>query len=163
MNATLTDRDMGFEAVFKQLRELGGNPSVYVGVRGQAAQEKPEGSDATVVEYAAFNEFGTKNVPQRSFLRSTADENQRKYGDLLAKAVVETVDGKPLRQAFGKVGEVAVGDVQQKIRNLATPPNAPSTIKKKGSSNPLIDSGRLRQSIDWEVHNRGKVVAEGGP
>jgi len=161
MNVTLTDRDTGFEAVLESLRELGGDPSVYVGVRGQAGQEKPEGSDATVVEYAAFNEFGTKNVPQRSFLRSTADENKRKYGEALANAVGETIDGKPLRLAFGKVGEMGVRDVQQKIRNLATPPNAPSTIKKKGSSNPLIQTGRLRQSIDWEVRNRSKVVAEG--
>ncbi len=162
MNAKLTDRDLGFEKVLGQLRELGGHPAVYVGVRGQAASEKPPGSDATIVEIAAFNEFGTEHIPARSFLRSTVDENRREYGEALSQAITETVNGKPVRLAFGKVGEAAVRDVQQKMRNLATPPNAPSTIAKKGSSNPLIDKGRLRQSIDWEVRNHGKVVGEGG-
>lgn len=31
------------------------------------------------------------------------------------------------------------------------PPNAPSTIKRKGSSNPLIDKGELRKSITYAV------------
>lgn len=161
MNVTLTDRDLGFEKLMGQLRELGGNPSVYVGVRGKDGNEKPPGSDATLVEIAAFNEFGTKTIPARPFLRSTADENKQRYGDALANAVGETIDGKPVRLAFGKVGEMGVRDVQQKMRNLNTPPNAPSTIQKKGSSNPLIDKGHLRQSIDWEVRLRGKVVGEG--
>ena len=49
------------------------------------------------------------------------------------------------------LGEKVVADVQRKIVALKDPPNAPSTIAKKGSANPLIDTGRLRQSIDFEV------------
>jgi len=34
---------------------------------------------------------------------------------------------------------------------LDQPPNAPSTVaRKRGSTNPLIDTGQLRRSIDWE-------------
>ena len=42
-------------------------------------------------------------------------------------------------------------DVQRTIRNLSDPPNSPITIHNKKSSNPLIDTGRLRQSVTYKV------------
>jgi len=52
---------------------------------------------------------------------------------------------------LNRVGVIAVAKVQQFMTELKSPPNAPSTIKKKGSSNPLIDSGALRQSITSKI------------
>ena len=40
-------------------------------------------------------------------------------------------------------------DVQQAIVQLKSPPNAQSTIDKKKSDNPLIDTGQLVSSIRW--------------
>lgn len=37
-------------------------------------------------------------------------------------------------------------------------PNAPLTVLIKGSSRPLVDRGDLRQSIDTEVHGKGRDV-----
>jgi hypothetical protein len=38
------------------------------------------------------------------------------------------------------------------MTTLDSPPNAPATVEAKfGQDNPLIDTGRLRQSIDSEV------------
>lgn len=37
-------------------------------------------------------------------------------------------------------------------------PNAPSTIKKKGSSRPLIDTGELRKSISYVIRRGGKNI-----
>lgn len=37
------------------------------------------------------------------------------------------------------------------MRNLDTPPNHPFTLEQKGSSNPLISTGGLLESITWEV------------
>ena len=34
-------------------------------------------------------------------------------------------------------------------------PNAPSTIRKKGSDKPLIDTGRLRQSVNYVIKPKG--------
>jgi len=51
----------------------------------------------------------------------------------------------------GLLGEKAVADVKNKIDAISEPPNAQSTIdKKRGSTNPLVDSGLLRQSVSWE-------------
>jgi hypothetical protein len=54
-------------------------------------------------------------------------------------------------QAIERLGSEAAGDVAERVREVDTPPNTPETIRKKGSANPLIDSGHLRQSITHEV------------
>lgn len=49
------------------------------------------------------------------------------------------------------IGQISVSKVQQYMTQLKTPPNAQSTIDKKGSSNPLIDTGELRQSVTYTI------------
>ena len=41
--------------------------------------------------------------------------------------------------------------IAREITNLKEPPNAESTILKKGSSNPLIDTGDMRKSVKWKL------------
>ena len=52
---------------------------------------------------------------------------------------------------MGELGLKAAVDVQEKVLDVKQPPNAPRTIARKGSANPLIDTGHLRQSITHEV------------
>ena len=35
-------------------------------------------------------------------------------------------------------------------------PNAPSTIRRKGSSKPLIDTGRMRQAVNYVIKPKGE-------
>lgn len=156
------DRDLGYARIVRNLgmiraASLGGSgPSVFVGVRDAAG---PHTDGTPLILIAAVQEFGSADghVPERSFLRSTIDEQREKYVGLIVK-ILEASYKAPigsgravLRGGLGRLGALAVGDVQKKITALNAPPNAPSTIAKKGSANPLIDTGRLRQSIDFEV------------
>lgn len=50
-----------------------------------------------------------------------------------------------------QVGAFAAGATQQYITDLRDPPNAPYTIEKKGSDNPLIDTGSMRSSVTYKV------------
>ncbi|MFL1558580.1 hypothetical protein [Pseudomonas sp. O11] len=59
--------------------------------------------------------------------------------------------GKSMDQILEAVGVVAAGKVKVYMTDLKTPPNAASTIRKKGSSNPLIDTGAMRQSVTHQV------------
>ena len=59
--------------------------------------------------------------------------------------------GQSMDQILEAVGVVAAGKVKVYMTELKTPPNAASTIRKKGSSNPLIDSGAMRQSVTHQV------------
>ena len=60
-----------------------------------------------------------------------------------------------------QMGNLAEGHVKQEITDLDTPPNAQSTIDRKGSSSPLIDTGALRQSIRYVIDDSGEQLEEG--
>lgn len=105
--------------------------------------------DGTPVAQVAFwQEFGTAKIPMRPFLRNAIAKNTRKWGDSVKTALIGTNDSE---KALKMLGEIMRGDIVLSLTNLNTPPNAPSTIKQKGSSNPLIDTGLLRSSISWEL------------
>ncbi len=162
---TVIDRDLGYARIMRSIPELDG-VHVLVGVFADDDREDPvegTGSDATNADVAIFNEFGTSNgVPERSFLRSTVDAKQDKYAKVLADGVGRHLDGKvSIDKALDLLGLVAVGDVQTTIRDLDTPENTEATIARKGSSNPLIDTGQLRQAIAHEVRRGGTNIAGG--
>lgn len=57
----------------------------------------------------------------------------------------------PAEKILNQVGSVAAASAQEFMVDLKTPPNAPSTIRKKGSSNPLVDTGALKQSVTYSI------------
>ncbi|WP_212806132.1 hypothetical protein [Pseudomonas sp. Eqa60] len=59
--------------------------------------------------------------------------------------------GQSMDQILEAVGVVAEAAVKVYMTELRTPPNAASTIRQKGSSNPLIDTGAMRQSVTHKV------------
>ncbi len=120
-----------------------GGLRVDVGVRAIRGQD--------LVMRAMANEFGTRTIPERSFLRATMDRNRQKYAVLLAEALEGSPSEAELERRLARIGAIATGDVQQFMTELRHPPNAWATIRKKGSDNPLIDTGELRRSIDARV------------
>ena len=100
------------------------------------------------------------NIPERSFIRSTFDEKNDEWMDFLEKQIEKLceleIDAKTV---FKRLGARIVGDIQDKIRDIRTPPNAPLTIENKGSDNPLIDTGGLRMHVTWKlVRDDGEYV-----
>lgn len=119
-------------------------------------------TDGDIVQRAVWNEFGTRGgasgggwggpVPERPFLRNAMRANRGKYQRAMAAGAREVLRGSTaLSGILPKLGILAQGDVQKEITSLASPPNSPVTIKLKGSSNPLIDTGEMRQRVTWKV------------
>lgn len=168
MPATFQDTDLGYEALLATLGDMG-DAAVYVGILQDQGSELDEDGNITVAGYAAVNEFGSADgsVPERSFLRSTVDANGRVYESELQAVAIETVDAAvrslssgqaeaTLERGLGRVGARAARDVQLTIRDLRDPPNAPSTLAGKyPGDNPLIETGRMRQSISFAVSMDG--------
>ncbi len=142
----------GLNEYLQKLSVLSKHP-VSVGVHKSAG--KHDGSDLTVAEVGAYNEFGTERIPERSFMRSAMRENKIENLLMIARIIkkISSGQGGNYRQAMGKVGMKVQNDIQRKIVDLKTPPNAQSTIDRKKSSNPLIDTGQLVNSIRWEYAN----------
>lgn len=156
MKSSVTDRDFGFKDLLSALDDMDGEISVLVGVPG-TAEEYKDGANQVLV--ASVNEFGSDDgrIPERSFLRSTVDEKSNDYAALLAKLVGQVVDGKITpTQALDRLGLTVERDVKRKIVEIKEPPNAASTIRMKKSSNPLVDTGQLRQSITYEIRREKK-------
>lgn len=151
MNAKITDRDRGYRRLIRRLLgPIAKGPGVTVGIHEQEGAATPDG-DVSIATYATINEFGL-GVPERSFLRSTADENAEDYGKAIERAILDDLEGgRSVVDGLDRVGMRAVRDVKRKIRDLKDPPNAPNTIAKKGSSNPLVDQGAMRQAVTHRV------------
>lgn len=126
------------------------NPKgLTVGIHESAGAHDESDDNETVAAIGAKNHFGFTNkegisVPARPWLDVGVQSGQKKY----ERAVKQTVQqGGSLDDALELVGVFAQSSTQLYVRNLKEPPNAARTIKEKGSSNPLIDTGQMVQSI----------------
>jgi len=116
-------------------------------------------TDSDVLERAFFNNFGTSRIPERPFMQNALRDGRAGNRSAMiqgAKTIVRAaVMGKDAtaaaRQVLRKLGIKVQGDIQEEINALQTPPNAPSTIAQKGSSNPLVDTGELRSSVTFKI------------
>lgn len=141
------------------LAELtGGNFEISVGVHSDDANHTHgSGEGVTVGDIATWHEFGTQTVPQRSFIRAWFDERQPEIQQVLKQEIGAVMQGKrPLPIACERAALRLEGSVKERIRQHIPPPLAPATIKRKGSSTPLIDQGVLRNSIRARVNGGGK-------
>lgn len=136
--------------------------TLKIKLRGKKLSVKSKQStNIRIAEYATMNEFGTKRIPQRSFMRSTMDENWGYYWSLGVKEANRVLIGtQKAKGLYVKMGIKIKGDIQRKIISLRTPPNHPMTIKAKGSSNPLIDTGALRKAITYKVRNKTEAASD---
>ena len=90
----------------------------------------------------------TINIPARPWLRPGVDSGNDEYVKIIERGLES---GQSMDKTLNQLGVVATGMVQKYMTELRSPPNAQSTIKAKGSSNPLIDSGALRQSVTYKI------------
>lgn len=109
----------------------------------------PDGTSVPMV--AAIQEFGAPSVgvPPRPYFRSMivqkSPEWPKAVGDLLR------ANDYDAQKTLAQTGEAIKGQLQQSIIDTNSPPLAQSTIDRKGSSKPLVDTGHLLASADYEV------------
>ena len=150
IRAKANTRNTAAKFLEKMRDRIGDGTDILVGIPKDAQPYPEDGTPTAMV--AAAHEFGNAQVPERSFLRSTFDEQQDKYISMAAKLFKKAVDGKMTAKKIADlIGLEAAADVVDKINAIQTPPNSAATILKKGSSNPLVDTGHLKQSIRHEV------------
>lgn len=127
-------------------------------------------SSKSNIEKAVWNEFGTRGsgkrfgtprgggfggpIPERPFMRNAMRDNARKYRNMLKSYAKRILLGETsLRSSLMTLGIQAQGDIQREIGALRNPANSETTIRLKGSSNPLIDSGAMRQAVTWAIED----------
>ncbi|MCP4967428.1 MAG: hypothetical protein GY926_19620 [bacterium] len=156
---TVKDIDRGWAKIMREL-SIFQRAHVFVGLQGAAATETIDG--ATIVEIGAAHEFGTTRVPERSWLRSTMDDQQNAIVKKIADELAAVADGRRTAiAALKRLGLFAVELIRKKIRSRIAPPLSSATIAAKGSTVPLIDTGRMMQSITYVVKLSGQEIAAG--
>lgn len=145
--------------VEKHLRELAQKMSGTVEVGFLEGATYPDGTP--VASVAFWNEYGSihrsmdgdtpvMNVtPARPFFRDMIEAESPTWGGKVeALANAKHFDGTKVLEAMG---EDIQGALIQSINDFTTPPNAESTIKKKGFNKPLIDDGIMVNSTGYRV------------
>ncbi len=124
-----------------------GQPYVKVGFLENATY--PDGTPVAAV--AAFNEFGVPShgQPPRPFFRQMIAEKSPTWSAGVALQL--RLNGNNVHKTLDIVGQGIKGQLQQSITDLTDPPLKPSTVKAKGFNKPLVDSGHMLASADYEV------------
>jgi hypothetical protein len=160
-------RDLGLSRVRDILRRLSGL-SLTIGFQGESGRQLyPTGVNVSTV--AMFQEFGTKTIPQRAFLRATMFERRDQVEQIMADAIGSAITNtsptlSPAIGALSNAGRGIVRLVERKI-NTSTgwaKANAPSTVAKKGFDYPLHETDLMARSVTWAVRRGSSILASGG-
>ena len=111
----------------------------------------PDGTSVAMV--AAVHEFGSdvRNIPLRPYFRPTLHAND--FYKRLRKMTFTKVIKGTLKQevAMHQLGDTVANDIKDAIVAVSSPALKEKTKKKKGSSNPLVDTGHLIHSVTHKV------------
>ncbi len=148
MSVSVQDDDSLWREITNDLKTLNRSHTKVGFLDGDTRDDDPQLTNAQV---AFFNEYGTQNAPERPFIRPAMAENTQEIMQMQGEGYSDVIRQRStVKTELARLGTFAQREIQKKIRDVKTPPNAESTKKRKGSSNPLIDTGEMRQAVTHE-------------
>lgn len=121
-----------------------------------------EVTGANIAEYAFYNEFGTRHIHARPFMRMTAEKNMRRWAQMFVQITGDKIIKDPgvMKNALTTIGKAGRNDMIDMIMSNIPPDNSEATqAKKRAKKNfkqgaytgTLYDTGEMAQSIWWRV------------
>ena len=146
INSNVKGFNQALNQLNKDLSKITTKKYVTVGVH-EDENARPDGgiNNATL---GAVQHFGTDNIPARPWLDVGVESAAGEIVDTMEEGIEDGLDAITI---LNRVGQVAVAGVQNYMDELSSPANAQSTIDRKGTDNPLIDTGELKQSVNYDV------------
>lgn len=110
----------------------------------------PDGTPVALV--AAVQNFGapSRGIPPRPFFSNMVATKQHEWGPALGELLK---DHEP-ETALKMLGEGIVGQLRQSIADTNDPPLDPKTAARKGFDKPLVATGHMMNSADYQVNMR---------
>jgi hypothetical protein len=141
------ERDLGWGRILDDLKDLK-RAKTKVGYYGDGSGD-PE---TNIAARAAIHVFGSRDgtIPRRDFMGYAFDTGKKqieKQVRILVGRLYQTKGRASVRNLVATLGEFHVGQIKEAIARGPWEPLAPSTIRQKGSSQPLIDTGEMRNSV----------------
>jgi hypothetical protein len=149
--------DRGWRELRRKVIEMSAGSRVKVGVLAEAGGDKEHGDDGiTLIELAAIHEYGSPaaGIPERSFIRRTFSEKHEELAKMQEKLVGAIVEGKmDVRRALEILGQWGAAEIKKTVKSgpHIPPPLEPSTVRRKGSDRPLVDTGLMINSVTHVV------------
>lgn len=136
----------------KQLHELG-KLEVRIGYQYGQAQEE-DGTD--ICDIAMWNELGTEHIPSRPFMRDSVDKHLSEINQMMISQKDALLRGYTAKDILNTVGLFQKDLIQTEIEQGDFVANLPRTIQRKGSEKPLIDTGTMRNSVNYVICRKGE-------
>jgi hypothetical protein len=137
-----------FEAALSEIaRMLGASRQLKVGFLSTATY--PNGTPVALI--AAIQNFGAPRagIPPRPFFSDMVKKKSPEWPAAIGKLLVsQKYDAARVMQIMG---EAIAGQLRQSIVDTNDPPLAPATIRRKGFDKPLVHTGHMLASVDYEV------------
>lgn len=92
-------------------------------------------------------------IPPRPFFRKMIWAQSKGWGALVSASLKDK--NYDLDAAMAATGEIIKGQLQNSIRQLTDPALKKSTVRAKGSEKPLIETGHMLNTVDYEVTTNG--------
>ena len=136
----------------KALRNLQALSEISIEVGFHEGQNADDGT-TPLAAIAYWNHFGTVSedgsvaIPPRPFM-DALKTHEAELGEFCQMSIQASQNAD---ESARQIGAKAVGMIQTEIVDGKWTPNAPSTIRKKKSDHPLIDTGRMRQEVHYVI------------
>ncbi len=139
--------DLALRSIEKKITNAGVLKMGFL--EGATYPANAKGEALSIAQVAFWNEFGTIRIPARPAFRTTISRESKTWGDKLGKAVkYYNYDGV---LALRALGQSMRDDLENSIAQWTSPPNAESTIQRKGFDKPLVHTGIMQRAPDYEV------------
>lgn len=153
--------ESGWDEILKQMNYLDEREIEY-GYPDRGVKHKESGE--SIVDIAHWNNDGVKDksgtkwhIPPRDFMDVAdmlTEDEMFKYNDIIQDAISNkgllVVD-----KALNKVGDLTADNVREAIDLQIYKPLAPSTVRLKGSSVILIETGQLYEDATSKIKMKG--------
>ena len=119
-------------------------------------EDAPHGNGLTNGQLLEIMQNGSpsKGIPPRPVL-DVAMEHSREVVSLLEHDCVGAVFGSgTVEEAFEKAGQDMLEIVRETFGSEELASNDPKTVKRKGFDSPLIETGALREAINYKVRRK---------
>lgn len=157
-NITVKKSGPGFLPVQKAIKELR-QAEVLVGIPADKTPRKGDVITNASLLYIHTHGSQLQNIPARPVVEPAIEGARSMINPELAKAAAAIVDNDPkaAERALNRAGTIASNAAKRRFGSAELAPNAPSTIRRKKSSAPLIDTAALRRAVTYVVRLRGTI------
>lgn len=149
--------------------------TLTVGINRHRRYYSGRSQPVALVRIAAWNEYGVPGpggegwlIPPRPAITTALSSNEAKYQRSMRARISAQARKGGTKGSYAStmraLGAVIVSDIKASILGWTNPPNARTTVARKGVDNPLVESGRLANAFEatWTPANNtrdGAVTA----